>query len=263
LQSGEWVKALRHHAAFLPPFRRFAPTVLPPTYGRYPGMLTNFMDWVNGLGPAQQATLVAALIGGTVALSGSLMTFFRVFLERRSNKLVARDIRLREARSVALKPVAEAIDEWYRQMVMLRNAYSRLAREVGPEIAKKPIYHVDPESAEPVNRIIDALKSPMPIADWTPTLERFPLIRRSLEEIAWHSRHVDKIKHTPIKDADVWLLRNSDLPRRTYLSFNRSLEHLVFGVDNLWAWRRRMSGALRERRRERHRKAFPPVDLRY
>jgi hypothetical protein len=210
-------------------------------------VIAQFWDWFNTIASTP------AGIGALATLVGAVLQFSRVFLERRSNKLVARDNKRREARQAALSPVIQDLETWFRQFDELGQAarnverYSRPAPYLVGNLASRP---------ELLQQAILAFENACeqfgdrtrPLIGSYGLYHRFPLLGQVGRSIGLFTSGVAMVSRAQggIKSARYVDERDAER-RRLFEQYHAAIEYLLFGTSSIWAgWmfiRRRLYAA--------------------
>jgi hypothetical protein len=196
-------------------------------------VIAEFWNWFNTIASTP------AGIGALATLVGAILQFSRVFLERHSNKLVARDNKRREARQAALSAVIQGIETWFRQFDELGQAARNVRRY------SRPAPYLD-EAARPEllrQAVVDFGIACEEFGDRTRPLiasyglyHRFPLlgqVGRSLSLFTSGLAMVSKA-HGGIKSAH-YIDEGDAERRRLFEQYHRAIEYLLFGTSSTWA----------------------------
>jgi hypothetical protein len=188
--------------------------------------LDNVWSALNQL--ASQPAGLGVLVTAGVTLGGSLLQFFRVFLEHRSSKLVSRDTRRREHLHQTLKPLIDEVE----------NLSSKL------DGFAFQLWMHDESVSDAKYGYAKRLQSDMrSIDEWgqfmisqASGMQRFPLIRQTtLGIVRFMQRFYREIDRVDFYRAHDWMRHRSAERRRVFHDFHRAVEHVLFGTSAYWA----------------------------
>lgn len=174
-------------------------------------------------------------------LVGALLQFSRVFLERRSNKLVARDNKRREARQAALAPLIADLERWFREFDELGQAARNVKRCSCPppylvgEIAARPEL-LQQAIAEFERACVDFGDRSRPLIASYGLYHRFPILGQVGRSISLFTSGVAmSSKAQGGMRAARYIDERDRERRRLFAQYHAAIEYLLFGTSSMWA----------------------------